>query len=38
MILHPIKTYLLILGAGLLFMQSCTKGFDSLNQDPTKPT
>lgn len=26
------------LGAGLLLLQSCTKGFESLNQDPTKAT
>ena len=38
MLRNKIKIYILAIGAGLLLIQSCTNGFDSLNQDPTKPT
>ena len=38
MLQDKIKRYILMMGVGLLLMQSCTKGFDSLNQDPTRPT
>ena len=38
MLLSKIKIGLLSVGASLLLMQSCTKGFEDLNQNPTRPT